>query len=54
MKIIILFFVLIIVTLIFSQVPDGYYNNCSNKQGQQLKNILHELIKDHKEFSYKT
>ena len=36
---------------VFSQ-PLGYYNGTENLTGLQLKNALHEIIKDHVDFSY--
>jgi endonuclease I len=32
--------------------PIGYYNGTENLTGLQLKNALHEIIKDHVDFSY--
>lgn len=35
----------------FSQTP-GYYNNAYNKNGEELKSALHNIIKGHIDFSY--
>ena len=32
--------------------PIGYYNGTENLSGEQLKSALHEIIKDHVDFSY--
>ena len=47
--ILILFFV---ATGLYAQVPDGYYDAAQGKTGAQLKAALHDIIKNHKEFSY--
>lgn len=36
----------------FSQIPAGYYNSAENKSGEELKASLHEIIKNHEEFTY--
>ncbi|MDA3890779.1 MAG: endonuclease [Salinivirgaceae bacterium] len=36
----------------FSQIPDGYYDNASEKIGEELKGALNEIIKAHTEKSY--
>ncbi|PKR81555.1 ribonuclease [Brumimicrobium salinarum] len=43
---------LFFINLSFSQVPAGYYNNAEGLEGEALKTALHEIIKDHTEFSY--
>jgi len=37
---------------IFSQPPDGYYDNAQGLTGEQLKAALHNIIDDHVEKSY--
>jgi len=34
--------------------PTGYYNGTEGKDGDELKSILHNLIKDHRSFNYNT
>ena len=38
--------------LVFSQVPQGYYNAAENKSDQALRDALHNIIDDHQGFSY--
>ena len=35
-----------------AQIPNGYYNNANGLTGNDLKNALHNIIKDHKSVSY--
>ena len=35
-----------------AQIPSGYYNNAANKTGDELKQALHNIIKNHTEVSY--
>ncbi len=39
-------------TGLFAQVPAGYYGPAQGKTGEALKTALHNIIKNHKEFSY--
>jgi len=34
------------------KIPDHYYDNTTTLKGDELKNKLHNIIKDHKEFPY--
>ncbi len=38
--------------LSFDPIPMDYYSGTENLEGTQLKNKLHTIIKDHREFSY--
>ena len=38
--------------LAFSQIPTGYYNGTEGLSGSDLKNALHNIIKDHTEYPY--
>ena len=40
------------VSILYAQVPIGYYDAAQGKTGAQLKTALHNIIKNHKEFSY--
>ena len=40
------------VSILYAQVPTGYYDAAQGKTGAQLKTALHNIIKNHKEFSY--
>lgn len=35
-----------------NNTPDGYYESCRGKKGEELKRALHNIIDDHEEFSY--
>ncbi len=35
-----------------AQIPAGYYKNCEEKSGEQLKKCLHEIIDDHVDYNY--
>ena len=39
-------------SLIYSQIPNGYYNGMDTLVGNSLKDALHNIIKDHTEFPY--
>jgi endonuclease I len=41
------------ITGLFAQVPKDYYDAASGKTGEDLKAALHNIIKNHKEYSYK-
>lgn len=43
---------LIIPVLLFTQIPEGYYDTAEGKKGEDLKSALHEIIKDHKVYKY--
>ncbi len=36
----------------FDPIPTGYYTGTEKLKGEDLKNLLNEIIKDHKEYSY--
>ncbi len=40
------------VSVLYAQIPSGYYDAAQGKTGEQLKVALHNIIKGHKEFSY--
>ena len=35
-----------------AQIPDGYYDDAEGLSGDELKSALHNIIKNHQEFSY--
>ena len=35
-----------------NNTPDGYYESCRGKKGEELKRALHNIIDDHTEYSY--
>lgn len=39
-------------SLHFDPIPTNYYSTAANLTGEELKTTLHNIIKDHKEFSY--
>ena len=47
-----LFFLVATTTGLWAQIPDGYYNNANGKTGDELKEALHDIIKDHTTISY--
>jgi endonuclease I len=47
----VLFLVLFTASL-FAQIPSGYYDVAQGKSGESLKAALHNIIKNHHEFSY--
>ena len=44
--------VLVSINFIFSQIPNGYYDNAQGKTGVALKQALHDIIKNHTVVSY--
>jgi len=40
------------VSLTIGVIPPEYYDTAQNLEGEQLKAALHEIIRDHREFSY--
>ena len=52
MRILLVSVVHIISSLIYSQIPNGYYNGMDTLAGNSLKDALHNIIKDHTEFPY--
>jgi endonuclease I len=48
----IVFFQFLTFTVLFSQIPDGYYNSADGKAGEMLKDALYNIIKNHTEKSY--
>lgn len=51
-KILLNLFLLISGIFAFGQIPPGYYDGTEGLQEQQLKNALHDIIKNHTEYSY--
>lgn len=39
-------------TSLYAQIPDGYYESAQGLTGEELKQALHMIIKDHVEFPY--
>ncbi len=38
--------------MVFAQIPAGYYNQAQGLSGEALKDALHNIIKNHDEYSY--
>lgn len=51
-KFLLKFLLLFIVSFSFAQAPEGYYSTAQGKQGQDLMEALHNIIKDHTVLSY--
>lgn len=51
-KTLLLFGLLIILSPVFAQAPDGYYNSAENKSDSELKTALHNIIKSQIVYSY--
>ncbi len=51
-KIIVNVFLLSLGISLFGQIPSGYYDGTEGLQEEQLKNALHNIIKNHTEYSY--
>ena len=49
-----IFYILIILSIITVGQPNNYYENCIGLSGEDLKEELHNIIKDHTSFSYTT
>jgi len=47
-----IFLLLLLTSIAFSAIPDGYYDNASGLSGTALKAALHNIIDDHTEKSY--
>jgi endonuclease I len=47
-----LFVFFLFVQVVFGQIPDGYYDEAEGLTGDELKTALHNIIKDHVEYSY--
>jgi len=47
-----LFIFFLFIQVVFGQIPDGYYDDAEGLTGDELKSALHNIIKDHVEFSY--
>lgn len=46
------FFILLLNNGLFAQIPNGYYNDAEGKTGDELKVVLHNIIKEHTTISY--
>lgn len=51
-KLSLLFSALLFASLSFAQIPTGYYEDVQGQSGEQLKTVLHTIIKDHSVQSY--
>ncbi|MCD6178300.1 MAG: endonuclease [Bacteroidales bacterium] len=51
-KLLLLFINLLFVSLIYAQIPTGYYDNAQGQSGAQLKTTLYNIIKNHSAQSY--
>ena len=47
-----IFLLLLLTSIAFSAIPDGYYDNASGFSGTALKAALHDIIDGHTEYSY--
>jgi endonuclease I len=47
-----LILILCIPIISHAQIPEGYYDSVSHQTGEELKAVLHYIIKDHKEYPY--
>ncbi|UII22774.1 endonuclease [Fulvivirga ligni] len=45
-------FLVVIIGSAYSQIPDNYYIGAEGESGEELKLILHNIIRNHKRFSY--
>lgn len=52
MKNLILGLLILVSSLVFGQIPDGYYDDAEGLTGEQLKAALHGIIDNHVEYSY--
>jgi len=52
MKLLVTAFCLLIFKLSFAQIPSGYYNTAQGLSGDTLKQVLHNIIKNHNSISY--
>ena len=50
MRILLVSVVHIISSLIYSQIPNGYYNGMDTLEGNSLKVALHDIINEHTDF----
>lgn len=44
--------VLLTATVLWADIPEGYYDRAAVLTGEQLKAALHKIIRDHKEYPY--
>ena len=51
-KAILLLLLALTVVTVQAQIPSGYYDSANGKTGDELKNALHNIIKDHNVVSY--
>ncbi len=51
-KIYLLAILMVLSFAIFAQIPAGYYDSAAGLNGAALKNALHNIIKNHTEYSY--
>ncbi|MFA8299126.1 MAG: endonuclease [Hyphomicrobiales bacterium] len=51
-KTFLLFIALLGCAILSAQIPEGYYNQAEGLKGQELKEALHNIIKNHKTYSY--
>lgn len=45
-------YLMIITSVVFAQIPPGYYNSAQGLTGNALKTALHNIIKNHTQISY--
>lgn len=44
--------ILLHASILFAQIPDGYYDDAEGLVGDELKSVLHDIIDNHVEYSY--
>jgi endonuclease I len=54
MKKYIVIILLFVTSYLLAQIPNGYYDSAQGLTGENLKSALHNIIKNHTEFSYNT
>ena len=52
MRILLILAIHLFSSLIYSQIPNGYYNGMDTLVGNPLKVALHNIINEHTEFPY--
>ena len=52
MKKLIIYIFLLVSVYVYADIPDGYYDSTQGLNGEALKSALHNIIKNHTEYSY--
>ena len=48
----IIFYLILIPIITIAQIPENYYGSVTTHSGEELKSVLHNIIKDHREYPY--